>query len=204
MNITTALKAVRKHVRGTPSAERHKDPFKILVSVILSARTKDKVTARATKRLFTQVKRPNDLTKLSQKQIQELIYPVGFYKTKAKHLKQLPRFIKNGIPQEISELVMLPGVGRKTANLVRSSAFNKPGICVDTHVHRITNRWDYVKTRTPHKTEMVLRKKLPKNHWKEINHLLVLFGQNTCTPISPWCSKCPVRSCKRVGVTRTR
>jgi len=207
MNITKTLALVKNHVSGFsfPSAETVKkmtnDPFKILVSTILSARTKDEVTFKAYQRLFSKVKKPRDLANLSLNEVQELIYPVGFYKTKAKYLKKLAGL--KSVPDEIDELVKLPGVGRKTANLVRSVAFGKPGICVDTHVHRITNRWGYVETRTPHQTEMALREKLPAKHWHEVNFLLVLFGQNTCTPTSPWCSKCPVQ-CKRIGVTKSR
>ena len=185
------------------------DPFKVLVTTMLSARTKDETTLEAAKRLFAKVKMPEDFEKLSEKQIQELIYPVGFYKNKARFLKELPSALKKEfdgkIPQTIEELVKLDGVGRKTANLVVAVAFKKPGMCVDTHVHRIMNRLGYVKTKTPHETEMALRKKLPLKYWENINSMLVAFGQNTCRPISPMCSKCPIRGdCRRVGVVQHR
>lgn len=172
------------------------DPFKILLATILSARTQDKTTAAASKRLFEKVRTTNDLNKLSVKQIETLIYPVGFYKTKARHLKLLPAVLKNEfhgkVPSTVEELVKLPGVGRKTANLVVALGFDKHAICVDTHVHRISNRMGYVKTKTPFQTEMALRNKLPRKYWTTINSILVAFGQNTCRPISPRCNVCPI------------
>jgi len=188
---------------------RGADPFKILVSALLSARTNDKITAPVTARLFKTVKRLHDLEKLSTKQIELLIYPVGFYKTKAKHLKELPKVIDEKfhgkIPKTIDELIELPGVGRKTANLVMTEAFDEHAICVDVHVHRILNRLGYVRTKNPFQTEMVLRKKLPKQYWKTINHILVAFGQKHCTPIAPKCSSCPVRIyCNRIGIVKSR
>ena len=186
-----------------------KDPFKVLITTIMSARTKDATTVGAAERLFASVKKAEDLEKLSTKEIEKLIYPIGFYKNKARFLKQLPQVLKeefNGrIPQTIEQLVKLPGVGRKTANLVVAVAFEKPAVCVDTHVHRIMNRLGYVKTKTPFETEMALRKKLPLQYWETINSMLVAFGQNLCTPISPHCSRCPIRQyCNRVGVTKSR
>ncbi len=185
------------------------DSFKILIATILSARTNDKTTAVVCEKLFSKVRNFKELDKLSVKQIEKLIYPVGFYKTKAKHLKKLPSVIfsefDGKIPHSIEDLIKLPGVGRKTANLVRSTAFDKDGICVDTHVHRISNRLGYVKTKTPLETEMALRKKLPKKYWNKFNYLLVSYGQNTCTPISPFCSKCVIRKyCKRIDVSKSR
>jgi len=185
------------------------DPFKILIATILSARTKDKTTSIVCKKLFSKVKSFEDLDKLTVFEIERLIYPVGFYKNKAKQLKKLPAIIFNEfdgkIPSEIDDLIKLPGVGRKTANLVRITAFDKYGICVDVHVHRIMNRIGYVKTKTPFETEMVLRKKLHKKYWKEINYLLVSYGQNTCVPISPFCSKCVIEKyCKRKNVKKSR
>lgn len=181
------------------------DPFKILVSTILSARTKDEITRVVSKRLFSKIKNYRDLSKLSVKQIEKLIYPIGFYKNKAKLLKQLPVVLKkefNGkVPDNINALIKLPGVGRKTANLVVGVAFNKPSICVDTHVHRIMNHIGYIKTKTPFETEMALRKKLPKKYWIKINYLLVVFGQNVCKPVSPKCSICPIKKyCNKVNV----
>lgn len=186
-----------------------KDPFKVLLGTILSARTKDKVTMKASDKLFSKVKGVGDLDKLSQKEVEKLIYPVGFYKTKAKHLKQLPKVMRDEfdgvIPQAVEELIKLPGVGRKTANLVVAVGFQKPAVCVDTHVHRIMNRLGYVKTNTPFETEMALRKKLPVKYWEKINSLIVAFGQHLCSPISPWCSKCPVIDyCNQNNVTTKR
>ncbi|RMF54644.1 endonuclease III [Candidatus Woesearchaeota archaeon] len=186
-----------------------KDPFKVLVGTILSARTKDEVTAKAASRLFKTARNPDDFEKLTIKHIEKLIYPVGFYKNKAKFLKELPIALKEKfggiIPQSVDELTKLPGVGRKTANLVVAVAFNKPAICVDTHVHKIVNRWGYVKTKSPLETEMALRRKLPKKYWKTLNTFLVAFGQHLCTPVSPHCSKCPIREyCNKVGVGKSR
>ncbi len=186
-----------------------KDPFKVLVTTILSARTKDEVTHDAVKRLFKLVKKPKDFDKLTTKQIEKIIYPVGFYKTKARHLKKLPLSLQenfNGkIPNVIEELIKLPGVGRKTANLVVAVAFKLPGMCVDTHVHKISNRLGYIKTKTPLQSEMALRKKLPLKYWETYNSMIVAFGQNICRPVSPWCSKCPIRKyCKRIGVKISR
>lgn len=185
-----------------------RDPFKVLLATVLSARTKDETTAPAAARLFTKVKKISDLDKVSQKEIETLIFPVGFYKTKAKHIKQIPKALDEfggKIPETVDELVKLPGVGRKTANLVSSVAFKRKSICVDTHVHRISNRLGYVKTKTPFETEMALREKLPVKYWEKLNMLLVAFGQNLCRPISPFCSRCPIINyCNRVGVAKSR
>lgn len=185
------------------------DPFKILVSTMLSARTKDEITSAASRRLYEAVNGFKDISRMRQRRLEELIYPVGFYKTKAKNLKMLAEIIltdyKNKIPQSIDELVKLPGVGRKTANLVVNLAFGKESICVDTHVFTVLNRLGYVKTKTPHQTELVLRKKLPKRYWRKINTILVAFGQNTCVPVSPFCSRCAIRKyCNRLGVKKSR
>ena len=185
------------------------DPFRILVSTIISARTKDEVTGPATERLFALADRPETMRKLPEEKIEKAVYPAGFYRTKAKAIRKaagelVDRF-GSRVPDTIEELLTLPGVGRKTANLVVTLAHNKAGICVDTHVHRITNRWGYVKTKTPHETEQALRAKLPKKHWIAINTILVTHGQNICKPISPLCSRCPVfRCCDRAGVTKSR
>ncbi len=186
-----------------------KDPFKVLVATILSARTKDETTAVVCKRLFDRVEKIEDLEHVSEAELRDLIYPVGFYKTKAKHLKELPAVMKEEfdgeVPHEIDDLLKLPGVGRKTANLVRAVAFDKPAICVDVHVMRISNRLGYVKAKTPHETEIALRKKLPEKYWTTFNTLLVAFGQNICRPVSPKCSECPINAyCKKVGVTSQR
>jgi endonuclease III len=185
------------------------DPYKILVTTILSARTKDSVTARAVRRLFEKAGNLRELAALEPDVIAQLIYPVGFYKNKALFLKDLPGFLDarfgGRIPKTVDELLKLPGVGRKTANLVSAVAFKRPAICVDTHVHRITNRWGYVDTKTPHQTEMKLREILTKKHWLTINTTLVAFGQNICSPIVPRCTKCSIyQYCARVGVEKCR
>ncbi len=185
-------------------AVQTRDPFKVLIATILSARTKDEVTAASSARLFKNAPDAASLAKLTEEKIAQLIYPVGFYKTKAKHLTRLPEALKifgDKVPQTIEELITLPGVGRKTANLVVSVAFLKPAICVDTHVHRIMNIWQYVNTNTPLKTEMALRAKLPARHWIGINSILVAFGQSICRPISPHCDICPLeKQCPQQGV----
>lgn len=193
----------------TELAERARDPFRVLISTILSLRTKDTTTAVAAPRLFALASTAEMMLGLTTRQIEKAIYPVGFYHTKAKTILQVCRMLKEDyggrVPDEIDELLKLPGVGRKTANLVVTEGYGKPGICVDTHVHRITNRWGYVKTKNPGETEFALREKLPRRHWIEINRLLVAFGQNICHPISPKCSECPIRIyCARVGVTHSR
>lgn len=190
-------------------AEDSRDPFRILVSCLLSLRTKDEVTAGASARLFRRADTPTRMLQLREGTIARLIYPVGFYRTKAKVIRGVCRALiddyRGRVPDDLDELLKLKGVGRKTANLVVSIAYGKPGICVDTHVHRISNRWGYVKTRTPEETEQALRRKLPRRHWIVFNDLLVSFGQNICKPISPLCSRCPVeRYCPKVGVARSR
>ena len=186
-----------------------KSHFNVLIATILSARTKDETTIKVCEKLFERVKCLDDLEKLSSKEIEKLIYPVGFYKTKAKHLKKLPGVLRKEfdgkIPSEIDDLLKLPGVGRKTANLVRAVGFGKPAVTVDVHVNRIMNRLGYVKTKTPHETEIVLREKLPKKYWGKINYLFVAFGQNLCRPISPWCSRCKIiKYCNQIGVEKRR
>jgi endonuclease-3 len=193
----------------TEISEKTGDPFRVLVSTVLSLRTKDECTAQASQRLFALAKTPREILSLPEKKIASTIYPVGFYNTKAKHLRQIAAILieqyGGRAPDNVEELLKLPGVGRKTANLVVTTGYGKPGICVDTHVHRITNRWGYVKTRNPHETEFALRKKLPKKYWIIINDLLVTYGQNRCAPVSPKCSECPlIKWCRRVGVTRSR
>jgi endonuclease III len=183
-----------------------RDPFKVLVTTILSARTKDETTVQAAKRLFSVITNFSDLKNASQSAIQRLIYPVGFYKTKARHLKELPEAVEklfnNLIPSTVEELVLLPGVGRKTANLVVAVAFDKPAICVDVHVHRICNRLGYIVTKSPFETEMALRKILPTAYWTTFNSYLVSFGQHTCRPINPKCCICPLNKlCNKVNVT---
>jgi endonuclease-3 len=186
-----------------------RDPYRVLISCLLSLRTKDETTAGASKRLFAKAKNPKQLAALPIKQIEKLIYPVGFYKTKAKRIKDIANILikkyNSKVPDDLDELLKLHGVGRKTANIVITIAFKKHGVAVDTHVHRISNRLGYVNTKTPEKTEFALRKKLPKRHWLIYNDLLVTWGQNICRPISPLCSKCKIRPyCNRVGVRTSR
>ncbi|OGQ95981.1 MAG: endonuclease III [Deltaproteobacteria bacterium RIFOXYD12_FULL_57_12] len=183
-----------------------RNPYRILVATILSARTKDEVTAKAAARLFQRAPDLTGLARLSAAEIASLIYPVGFYKNKAGFLAKLPAALDlmfNGrIPDDVDSLVRLPGVGRKTANLVAAVAFAKEAICVDTHVHRIMNIWGYVRTATPLETEMALRRTLPRPFWRRINSILVAFGQGTCRPVRPHCDRCVIaRSCPRIGVT---
>ncbi len=181
------------------------DPFKVLVATILSARTRDEVTAAAAARLFAVAPTAQTLAALDEKTLQRLIFPVGFYTSKAKYLAALPAILEQKfggqVPEEIEQLITLPGVGRKTANLVRAQAFGKPAICVDTHVHRIMNIWGFVQTTTPLQTEMALREKLPEHYWIRVNSLLVAFGQVTCRPIGPHCDRCVLTElCPRIGV----
>jgi len=185
------------------------DPFRVLVSCLLSLRTKDATTGPAAQRLFALAATPQVMVTLPARTIERAIYPVGFYRTKARTLLALCRTLieRHGgtVPDRLDELLAFKGVGRKTANLVLTQGFGKPGICVDTHVHRISNRWRYVRTRDPHATEMALRRKLPQAYWIEYNDLLVAFGQTICQPVSPWCSRCPVAElCPRYGVARHR
>jgi endonuclease-3 len=186
-----------------------RDPFRILVGCLLSLRTKDETTGPAAARLFALADTPAALAVLSTTTIERAIFPVGFYRTKARGLRAVSRILLDrfggAVPSDLDALLTLPGVGRKTANLVVTFAFGLPGICVDTHVHRITNRLGYVRTRSPNETELALRARLPKPHWIGLNDLLVAFGQNVCHPTSPRCSRCPVsRPCLQVGVGRRR
>ncbi len=180
-------------------AQTH-DPFCVLVGTILSARTKDQCTAGAVKRLFAAARgdvfSPEDLERISLADLERLIYPVGFYREKARHLAKLPKVLKERfggvLPNTVEELCELPGVGRKTANLTVAVGFNLPAICVDVHVHRICNRWNLVRTNTPFDTEMELRRILPVKYWKTWNSHIVSFGQTRCGPIRPKCAGCPI------------
>ena len=179
------------------------------MACLLSLRTQDTTTGPAAARLFALADTPHAMLELSARTIERAIYPVGFYRTKARVILGLSRDLLDrfdgGVPDDIDALLTLKGVGRKTANLVVTLGFDKPGICVDTHVHRISNRLGYVRTRTPDETEMALRAKLPARYWIGYNDLLVTFGQNVCAPVSPKCSLCPVaRLCRRVGVRTSR
>jgi endonuclease-3 len=190
-------------------ATRGATPFEVLASTLLSLRTKDEVTSEAARRLFAAARTPEEMLALGEKRIAELIYPVGFYPTKAKRLVAISAILmeryEGAVPADLDEMLKLPGVGRKTANLVMVEGFKQPAICVDTHVHRISNRIGYVATKTPEATEFALRAKLPKKYWRSYNELLVAFGQVLCRPVSPFCSKCPVAGmCPRIGVARSR
>lgn len=190
-------------------ADSKQSPFRILIATILSLRTKDSLTATVAPRLFALADTPAAMLELSEERIAELIYPVGFYRNKARTIRQVCMLLlehhAGAVPADLDALLALPGVGRKTANLVLTAGFGSPGICVDTHVHRICNRWGYVQTASPDATELVLRAKLPAEYWIPINGLLVTLGQQLCTPISPKCSMCPVAAyCARAGVTRSR
>jgi endonuclease III len=190
-------------------AAEQPDPFRVLIACLLSLRTQDATTRDASERLFRVADTPAAMLRLSPARISRLIFPVGFYRTKARAIRQIARdLIKRfggAVPDEIDALLTLKGVGRKTANLVVTIGFAKPGICVDIHVHRISNRLGFVRTKSPDQTELALRAKLPRRYWIGYNDLLVAFGQNVCRPLSPHCSRCPVaRWCRRVGVGRTR
>lgn len=190
-------------------SQREGNPFRVLVSCILSLRTHDRTTGPASERLFSLAETPERMLLLSLDEIERAIYPVGFFRNKAVQIRDICRTLvekySGKVPGELDELLTFKGVGRKTANLVVTLGFGKPAICVDTHVHRICNRWGYVCTKTPEETEFALRRKLPAEYWAVINDYLVTFGQNHCTPISPRCATCSLTSfCKRVGVTKSR
>ena len=214
MDIKRVITRLKKEVKKfqepyVTQISKKKDPFQVLISCIISLRTKDKVTYEASKRLFEKAKTPKEMLKLSEKQIQKLIYPAGFYKTKAKRIREICKVLigeYNGkVPHEEEELLKLKGVGRKTMNIVRTLGFNKHGIAVDTHVFRISNRLGLVKTKTPEQTEFALKKILTKKYWIIYNGLLVAWGQNICKPVSPFCSKCAIKKyCKRIGVAKSR
>jgi endonuclease III len=202
MNIEKIYSVLKKELKGytIPLAEethiKSKKPFYVLVGTMLSARTKDQTTAKVCEKLFVKIKNTEDLLKIDLKELEQLLYPVGFYKTKSKNLKKLAEILKkehnNKVPKTIEELITLPGVGRKTANLVLSLAYDIPAICVDVHVHRIMNRIGYIKTKNPLETEMVLREKLPTKLWIDTNTLFVILGQNICKPRNPECHRCPI------------
>lgn len=214
--IHAAVRILKREIRrwqepvvGVVAKESDRDPFLILISTLLSLRTKDRTTREASDRLFAMARTPAAMLKLPLKKLEQVIYPVGFYRTKAKAIHQICRRLIDEyggvVPDSIDELVTLPGVGRKTANLVVTIGYGKPGICVDIHVHRISNRWGYITTKTPEESERTLRRTLPKQYWIIYNDLLVPYGQNLCLPVSPLCSTCKLTElCDRVGVTRSR
>jgi len=190
-------------------SRRGRDPFRVLVACLLSLRTQENTTRAASERLFRLAGTPAEMIRHSSREIEGAIYPVGFYRTKAQNILALSRLLiekyESKVPDTMEGLLQLKGVGRKTANLVLAAGYQIPAICVDTHVHRITNRWGYVRTKTPDETEQALRKKLPPKYWMEVNRVLVMFGQNWCKPISPKCTTCPIgAACPRIGVKHHR
>ncbi|MDR0321603.1 MAG: endonuclease III [Treponema sp.] len=214
-SIFCALEKWRSELNsGDPSvttvAENYRrDAWAVLVSTILSLRTKDEVTFSASQRLLEKAAGVEDLDAMKEEKIAKLIYPVGFYRNKSASLKKIARILltKYGgkVPSSMDDLLALPGVGRKTANLVLTEAFDLDGLCVDIHVHRISNRCGWLRSSDPVETEMILREILPRKYWKRINYLLVLYGQKLCRPVSPFCSNCViVRHCSRNGVERSR
>lgn len=213
--IDEIIDALREALKDLPDpsvtlvGKKWKSPYLVLISCIMSLRTKDETTLPASERLFARASTPKEMIELSVKEIEKLIYPVGFFRNKAKQIKQISQQIleeyDGRTPDTIEELLKFKGVGRKTANLTIIEGYGKPGICVDTHVHRISNRIGYVETDTPDDTEWALRKKLPKEYWIDYNAMLVTWGQNMCRPISPLCSRCPIKHiCQRNGVEKSR
>jgi len=211
MQIEKVISLLKQKIKKWPTpivtevGQKRRDPFLVLISCILSLRTKDETTRQASARLFKLADSPQQMLKLSTQKIQKAIYPVGFFRVKSKNILGISRDLidkfAGKVPADLDKLLTLKGVGRKTANLVLTEGFHKLGICVDTHVHRISNRLGYIKTRNPFETEMVLRKKLPKRFWIEYNNLLVAWGQNICKPVSPLCSICSIsKYCQRIGV----
>lgn len=212
-NIERVMQVFKERYQDKTSAlmdvSTRKDPFLTLISCLLSLRTKDEVTAKASERLFALAKTPEEMLNLKKEEIAAAIYPVGFYKRKAEQISDICRVLvekyDSHVPDNLEELLKLRGVGRKTANIVITMGYNKPGIAVDTHVHRISNRLGLVSTKSPNQTEFALRKTLPKQYWIVFNDLLVMHGKTICTPVSPKCSICPITEyCKRAGVTRYR
>jgi endonuclease-3 len=216
-HVDELFKLLKKGLRKfeTPVINRAKrdiddTPFNTLISCVLSLRTKDEVTEKASLRLLKKYNTPEKILTLSEKRISELIYPVGFYKTKAKRLKEISKTLiddySSNVPEDFDELLKLKGVGRKTANIVMVYGHKKTGyLPIDTHCHKIPNRLGWIKTKTPEETEVALRKILPEKYWDDFNDLFVTFGQNICVPISPFCSKCPIEKyCKKINVKRSR
>lgn len=210
--IDRVVRVLKREIRRWPVpaiAKYTGTPFTVLISCLLSLRTQDRTTIAASDRLFDIAAIPEIMLATPLVEIERAIYPVSFYRTKARTLHAvcenlLARF-GGQVPSDLDSLLSLPGVGRKTANIVVTLAFGKPGIAVDTHVHRIANRLGYVRTRTPDETEMALRKKLPRRYWIVFNDLLVAYGQNLCKPVSPHCSSCRIAAyCRRVGVSTSR
>ncbi|MEK7702681.1 MAG: endonuclease III [Nitrospirota bacterium] len=190
-------------------ADETKNPYFVLISCIISLRTQDAVTAAASERLFLLASSPREMVILLPNQIEKAIYPASFYRNKTKQILTLSQTLLDlydgQVPDTMESLLSLSGVGRKTANLVLTVAFHKSGICVDTHVHRISNRLGWIKTKTPEESEVALRETLPKKYWITYNDILVPYGQFICRPISPFCSRCKVNmDCDKIGVLKSR
>jgi len=215
-HIDEIMDILKKELRDFETSQDRKwrkvrrTPFTVLISCILSLRTKDDITVDASMRLLSRYDTPEKILKASVEEIEKLIYPVGFYKTKARRIKEISRILlekyDGRVPESFDELIRIKGIGRKTANIVMMYGFNKDDyLAIDTHCHRIPNRLGWISTKTPEETEKELKRKLPKKYWRDFNHLFVRFGQKICLPVSPKCSECPVRRfCKRVGVERHR
>jgi endonuclease III len=216
MNIPLMVQALRNHTHGLPLpladtiiAEYGKDPYLILISCLLSLRAKDAMTIHVCRKLFARARTPQHMVAISRPELERLVYRTGFYKTKARVVHNVSAALienfKGKVPRSKDALLQMKGIGPKTANLVMSLAFGQPEICVDTHVHRISNRLGLVRTTTVEATEDELRKVLPKKYWIEWNKLLVMWGQNICTPRFPWCSRCAINKwCKKVNVIKPR
>jgi len=207
--LDTFAERVGRTAAVTELAGERRDPFQVLVSTVISLRTKDEVTGPASRRLLARAPTVPALAAVPTAEIAELIYPAGFYRTKGRQLRDIAAILMRdhdaAVPDSLAALLRLPGVGRKTANLVLGLGFGIPAICVDTHVHRICNRLGWVRTSTPDDTELALARALPRQYWIPINGIMVSYGQQVCTPVGPHCSRCPVRgTCPRHGVIRHR
>lgn len=209
------LERISAFVGDTPEdlavtvAARTRDPFAVLVATLVSLRTKDEVTAIVAPRILALAPTPEKMLTVSEEEIAKALYPSSFYRIKSGHLREISQALIdrfNGqVPSNLDDLMSMTGIGRKSANLIITLAFNKPGICVDTHVDRLTNRIGFVQTNSPKQTEFRLRETLPKDWWIPINGLLIAFGRQHCTPVFPKCSTCPIRKdCKRIGVVKSR
>lgn len=201
-SIGTVITLVKKEVEKfqdpivTEVGERTRSPYQVLISCLLSLRTRDETTAKAVKRLLALAKTPEEMIKLSAKQIERAIYPVGFFRVKSRRIKQISKVLlenyKGKLPDSLEELLKLKGVGRKTANIVMVYGFHKEGLPIDVHCWRIPNRLGWINAKTPEKAEMALRKLIPKRYWHDFNDTFVTFGQNICKPVRPLCPQCPV------------
>lgn len=211
--VEKVIELLKKYFSGkrktTLNRMKHQDPFKILIACLLSLRTKDEITEEVSERLFSVADTPEKILSMPTEKLEKIIYRVGYYRKKAKVLKHVSKVIvekfNSRVPDKKEELLKIKGVGQKTANIVLNFAFSKDTLPIDTHCHRIPNRIGWIKTRTPEQSEKELERIVPKKYWKEFNGLFILFGRTICLPVSPLCSKCPIRNyCKRIGVKRSR